>query len=280
MKPARCVAAVELLVVILTTTLLADATRASPRCPGIDFSTFDTAPVLVERAAPNQEGAWDTGFSGPVSVEVFVLSTGKVCDARLVEPTGNGFVAAAARTAARQSRYAPALRDGEPVAGIARVTIEFDSPRLRTEPPVLDTRPPMISELAEVTAPAEIAMGDGVAPGCDVEIPAFTYEGVTFVGDISRKDYEALRELLVEYIDADQVVRRVHHHLVYPERCRSREPVYWGQRPDVSVEVGRSDESHAAMAGRVATYHFLNVGGEYRLLPLVSRDAGPPPERD
>lgn len=264
----------RLLLAILVTAMLADSGRGSQRCPGIDFSTFDTAPVLVELAAPNQEGAWETGFSGPVSVEVFVLSTGKVCDARLVEPTGNGFVAGAARTAARQSRYAPALRNGEAVAGTARVTIEFEPPQLRTEPAVLDTSPPMISEFAEVMGPAGIAMRERITAGCNVEIPVFDFAGVTFVGDMSIDGYEALRELLAEHLDEHHFVGRVHHLLAYPEECRSHEPMYWGHWPDVAVEVWRKNDSLSGKGARAATYYFINVGGEFRLLPIELRESG------
>jgi protein TonB len=51
--------------------------------------------------------------------------TGAVAEARVIEDPGHGFGAAAARSVRRDCRFAPARRDGEPVATTLRYTVRF-----------------------------------------------------------------------------------------------------------------------------------------------------------
>ncbi len=81
-----------------------------------------TAPVLLQRVeAAYPEAARAAGLGATVTLELQVDEQGAVIAARVVKPVGFGFDEAAL-TAARQLKFRPATKDGQPIA----VTIVFN----------------------------------------------------------------------------------------------------------------------------------------------------------
>jgi periplasmic protein TonB len=71
------------------------------------------------------EAARRLGLEGVVVLALTIDETGAVAEARVLEDPGHGFGAAAARSVRRDCRFAPARRDGEPVATSVRYTVRF-----------------------------------------------------------------------------------------------------------------------------------------------------------
>jgi TonB family protein len=69
------------------------------------------------------------GLEADVTVEIELDATGAVLDARVVDPAGHGFDEAAL-TAARASRFTPALVDGAPAAITFAVVYGFHPPKM------------------------------------------------------------------------------------------------------------------------------------------------------
>jgi protein TonB len=89
------------------------------------FSAFDQAPVLEKWVEPDYPAyAKEHSIAGNVSVQVTVSAKGKVEDARVLESTDRMFDEPAL-AAARQFRFKPALKDGQPVRAVVMVPVQF-----------------------------------------------------------------------------------------------------------------------------------------------------------
>ncbi|MCA9595938.1 MAG: TonB-dependent receptor [Myxococcales bacterium] len=96
-------------------------------------------PKLVKFVdAPYPTAAEAQGVEGNVVLELTIDATGKVTDAKVAEPAGHGFDEAA-QQAALQFEFAPATRDGKPVA--ARILYRY-SFTLKAPPPSKEPPPP------------------------------------------------------------------------------------------------------------------------------------------
>ena len=262
---------------VLVSILLTSPVGAeSDGCSPVEFGRFDIAPAMLDSVPPNVERAWEINFSDSIWVDVYVREDGTVCDARPNGGPVNSLIPAVVAAAARQSRYAPALRDGRAVPGVLRVTYTFEPPDLRPQPPLVDTASPMVSERAEIVGQADVAFAGSFATECEVGVPVFDYNGVAIYGDLSVRDYETLCGLVADRLDELHFVGRIHHYLVLAEDCRSSRPLYGGQHPDVGVQIFRRSDTPTEIGSPRVTYYFLNVGGEYRELPLYSGYAPEP----
>jgi len=71
------------------------------------------------------DGVASAGVEGRVMLRVAVDAEGRATDVRVEESSGNVALDAAAQSAARQWRFRPALKGGEPVAGEVLVPVDF-----------------------------------------------------------------------------------------------------------------------------------------------------------
>ncbi len=95
-----------------------------PTRPPLRISGGVTAPRKVHDAVPIYPPlALATRAEGRVLVECVIGVDGRVTDVRVVQ--GHPLLAEAAANAVRQWRYAPTLLNGEPVAVIMTVTVDF-----------------------------------------------------------------------------------------------------------------------------------------------------------
>ncbi|HKP56840.1 MAG TPA: TonB family protein [Polyangiales bacterium] len=92
---------------------------------------------FVEAAYP--PAALEQALSARVEIELTIGVDGKVSDAKVKTPQGNGFDEAAL-AAAQQLTFQPAMRDGKPVA--ARVTFPYVFEWKAPEPPPVEEAPP------------------------------------------------------------------------------------------------------------------------------------------
>jgi periplasmic protein TonB len=96
----------------------------TPTRPPLRISAGVTAPRKVHDAVPIYPPlALATRAEGRVLVECVIGVEGRVDDVRVVH--GHPLLAEAAANAVRQWRYAPTLLNGEPVAVIMTVTVDF-----------------------------------------------------------------------------------------------------------------------------------------------------------
>lgn len=82
-------------------------------------------PVLLA-AAPLPPEACTRRIAGQVRLEVETDAEGRITAARILDGAAPGLFDSAALAIARNSRLAPAYRDGEPVAATALLTLRFD----------------------------------------------------------------------------------------------------------------------------------------------------------
>ncbi|HJQ39056.1 MAG TPA: energy transducer TonB [Thermoanaerobaculia bacterium] len=83
------------------------------------------APKPVERVNPiYPDEAKKARVFGAALVDVKISAAGKVEDVRIVRDPGHGLGEAAAE-AVRQWRYEPAMKDGQPIAAVVAVTVNF-----------------------------------------------------------------------------------------------------------------------------------------------------------
>ena len=100
-------------------------------------------------------------------------------------------------------------------------------------------------------------------------VDAFHYDDVWIYGDLSIRDFETIRNLVEERVGANARIRRVDHHLAYPNDCRSGRE-FLGDRPDVGVEVDTSGKRESDPGGSSTSYYFVNDGGTYYPFPMVT----------
>jgi TonB family protein len=100
------------------------AARAEEPAQGV----LTRAPAVVEPATPAYPAdAMARGLSGEVTLELDVGDDGRVLDARVAAPAGEGFDEAALE-AARRLRFSPAEIDGKPAAVTIEYRFRFDAP--------------------------------------------------------------------------------------------------------------------------------------------------------
>ncbi len=96
-------------------------------CGSLDVAELGEAevvPQLRDRVEPNIK---ERPALGPVLLEVILDAQGNVCDARVVKPL-QPQLDAAALAAVRQWKFAPARKDGKPVAARYFASIEYRRP--------------------------------------------------------------------------------------------------------------------------------------------------------
>lgn len=91
-------------------------------------SAPDNAPMAIETPAPRYPAAaLRRNESGEVLLRIEVDSSGLPAVVEVVRSSGSRTLDRAAVAAAREWRFRPALRDGQPVPGTVNVPIAFDS---------------------------------------------------------------------------------------------------------------------------------------------------------
>lgn len=144
--------------------------QTPPDAPAPADAPADTpapAPVLtpprlaqfVEAEYP--EAARAAGLEARVLVELVVGTDGRVQDAKVVEPAGQGFDEAAL-AAVRQFVFEPATKDGKPISARVRYPYVFE---MRVEAPPAEPAPPPPGRLEGVALAAE---GDEPLAGLEV----------------------------------------------------------------------------------------------------------------
>jgi len=97
-------------------------------------------PQLIQAASPEYpKEAGKKGLEAAVKVRIKIDATGKVVDAKVVKPVGNGFDEAAV-AAVRQYKFSPAEFDGKPAPITVETTIHFKLQKV--EKPPLPLPPP------------------------------------------------------------------------------------------------------------------------------------------
>jgi len=243
----------------LLVCILAFASPASGDCPDVDFSTFDTAPAMVDSTTPIVDRELVLmGVDGEYVVEVYVLADGSVCDALAPSASWSEKVTNVLVSEAKRRRFVPATRGGHPVPGVATATFDLEIRVVRNAPPVIDTAGPMVSDRAEDTRPTRCS------------VAAYHYDGIWVYGDLSIRDLDTLRALVAEFVDSDTFISRVYHFLVYPSVCRPG-PEFAGDRPDLAVEL--SSEARGKTR-KTMTRYFINEGGTPRAFPIMTLHSG------
>ncbi|HKU42991.1 MAG TPA: TonB-dependent receptor [Polyangiales bacterium] len=126
---------------------------------------------FVEAVYPPQ--ALEQGLSARVEIELVIGVDGRVSDAKVKTPVGNGFDEAAL-AAARQLTFEPATRDGQPVA--ARVTFPYVFEWKAPEPPPEPAEPP---PPAPARFEGQVLDASAGAPIAEVEVVISDAEGHT-----------------------------------------------------------------------------------------------------
>jgi TonB family protein len=86
------------------------------------------APAVIDPAVPEYPAEAKTrGIAGEVVLELELSDDGRVLDARVARPAGNGFDEAAL-AAARRLRFSPAEVDGKPSAVVLEYRFRFEAP--------------------------------------------------------------------------------------------------------------------------------------------------------
>src|SRR6478609_4405062 len=119
---------------------------APPAAPG-DASAAAVAPVLQEHADPIYPAdALRDRIAGTVGLEIVIDETGKVVDAKVVQPGGHGFDEAAL-AAAKGWTFLPARVNDQP----SRATVQLSLP---FEPPAVSPSVPAVVETPKAGAPS------------------------------------------------------------------------------------------------------------------------------
>jgi TonB family protein len=112
------------LIAFLLVAAAAFTARADEPAQGV----LTRAPAVVEPATPEYPAdARARGLSAQVTLELDLGEDGRVLDARVIAPAGDGFDEAAL-DAARRLRFSPAEIDGEPAAVTIEYRFGFDAP--------------------------------------------------------------------------------------------------------------------------------------------------------
>lgn len=91
--------------------------------------TSPAVPIIGTRITPEYPvEALRLGESGTVVLRVSVGADGTPGDIGYASRSGSRALDAAARDAVNQWRFEPALRDGEPIASVVEIPIDFDPP--------------------------------------------------------------------------------------------------------------------------------------------------------
>lgn len=103
----------------------------APEAPPVPPSAVtSSAPLPIDMPAPRYPAsALRRGETGEVLLRIEVDSGGRAAAVDIVQGSGSRELDRAALAAARNWRFRPALRDGQPVAGTVNVPIIFDSRR-------------------------------------------------------------------------------------------------------------------------------------------------------
>ncbi|WP_132999683.1 energy transducer TonB [Luteimonas arsenica] len=89
-----------------------------------------SSPVPIESPGPRYPSrALRRGESGEVLLRIHVDARGVPAQVDVASTSGSRDLDRAAQAAARRWRFRPAMRDGNPVAGVVNVPITFESPR-------------------------------------------------------------------------------------------------------------------------------------------------------
>ena len=191
--------------------LVATGAGAAGNCPDIEFTRFDMPPVLPDTFSLDNFaiGHMFFNFEDTVVIDVFVLSDGAVCG---IEPPDdlNPRIHRDIWRALRRCRFAPAMKDGRPVSGVAPISFTFAIGDLSRSTPQLVESPfweasPLVRDLAEKLGP--VARKDG-------QIHKYWYEGVRFVGDIPLAVYRKAVALVEEKRGHDLDLDMVSSHFV------------------------------------------------------------------
>jgi protein TonB len=103
---------------------LASGAHAGPAGKPLRVGGLVKQPVLIKEVAPTYPAAArQAGVTGTVIIEAVIARTGEVADARVVRSIP--LLDEAALAAVRQRLYAPTLLNGEPVAVILTVSVNF-----------------------------------------------------------------------------------------------------------------------------------------------------------
>ncbi|MFC7302093.1 energy transducer TonB [Cognatiluteimonas weifangensis] len=108
----------------------APPTPASPPAPSAPGALANAAPQPLHTPAPRYpRAAQRRGESGTVLLRVQVGADGQPRAVELVQGSGSRVLDRAASDAVRRWRFRPALRNGQPVAGVVQVPVTFDLER-------------------------------------------------------------------------------------------------------------------------------------------------------
>lgn len=103
---------------------------ATPPAPAAGALAGNAAPQPLHSPAPRYpRAAQRRGETGTVLLRVQVGADGQPRAVELVQGSGSRALDRAASEAVRRWRFRPALRDGQPVAGVVQVPITFDLAR-------------------------------------------------------------------------------------------------------------------------------------------------------
>ena len=236
------------------------------RCDGIDFSTADTAPACTESFCPDYpEMAYLSHLEGIVVVDVWVTDTGDVCDVQLVKGV-HPLLDHGMRKSAFSDSYHPATSNGQPVAGICRLSFEFvhdDDRWQRNEWPEVQLTTPLISDMGVVNDNVICEMSE--VP----EVPQYVYDDVVFIGEMSQDTYHALLTQVMPLLEKGESLDRVIHYLALPVKAQPSSIMEWNKKGDLAVKtcsvLGKFECCHKGRA-----FRFFNRDGEYVLNGVTS----------
>ncbi len=138
--------------------------------PAEDKPTKGAQPPQLQEfvSAPYPPAAKEKGLEGNVVLQLDISAAGQVTNATVVNPAGHGFDEAAVK-AARQFRFAPALRDGKPIP--ARILYRYSFTLQKDEPAEAGTTGP---DTPAATGPIQNLSGKVRTSAGDVPIAGAT----------------------------------------------------------------------------------------------------------
>ena len=107
-----------------TTPSLPSATAPSEEMPAMAGNS--SAPVPVSRPPPSYpREALRRGIGGTVRVKATIAPDGSVARMEVAESSGDRYLDRAAMEAVRRWRFAPAMRNGQPIAATVMIPVDF-----------------------------------------------------------------------------------------------------------------------------------------------------------